>query len=84
MNTEHKAKAAITLHYESLVLDMEDAVMLAQIIDRAEVIDKSWVAEFSKYKYHISNRSGTPLTMELIPQQDYVLGKMAGKKEDAK
>lgn len=84
MKTEHKAKAAITLHYENLVLDVEDAVMLAQIIDRAEKIDKSWVSEISKYKYFICERSGTPLSMELIPQQDYVLGKMAGKKEDAK
>lgn len=84
MKTEHKAKATITLHYENLVLDIEDAVMLAQIIDRAEVIDKSWVAEISKYKYHISERSGSPLQMELISKQDYVLGKMAGKKEDTK
>lgn len=74
------AKAIISLGYSEYVLDIKDALAVAEMLGKAEKHERKYHSSTSSSTHHIYESEDTELgTLKLITDGFYRMAKMAGK-----
>jgi hypothetical protein len=75
-------RAVVSVGYTQIVLDIEDAVTVARILNAAENYALKWREGGDTATYHIFNRADNKLTvtdLRLISDDHYRIAKLAGR-----
>lgn len=73
-------KAVLTIGYKSYVMDLKEAVNVAEAISRAEMYESKWSRETSESSFHIyPNMKDDFGDIKLISDDLYRMAKLAGK-----
>lgn len=70
-------KAILNLGYKEFVLDVKDAVTVAELLGKAELYESKWAKDNSTH--HIYEQEEITGRIHLLPDATYKMYKMAGK-----
>lgn len=75
-------KAILSVGYSEYVLDVQDAIAIAEILGKAERYESAYHSGSSSRTHHIYESEASDLgSLKLIPDGFYRMAKMAGKPE---
>ena len=63
------------------VLSPKNAVLLAEILNGAEMYEDKYLGSGSGYSYHVYPQDAAEITLKLLPDSLYRMYKLAGKPE---
>jgi hypothetical protein len=72
------AKVTIDLGYKSYVLDVKDALALAEIVSKAEMFEEKYHGSGQDNTYHVFPNEDR-IGMRILPESLYNMAKLAGK-----
>lgn len=77
------AKAIISINYADYILDLKDAVVLAEILSNAEVYEEKYRAgtDNTHHVYPNSSAKGAITNLKIVSTEFYNMCKLAGKPE---
>jgi hypothetical protein len=79
------AKAILSLGYGQYVMDMEQAVAIAEMLAKAELYENKYHREAKNSTHHIYDNENAELgTIKLVSDGFYQMAKLAGKPVDEK
>lgn len=75
------SKAILDLGYASYVIDVKEAVVIADILNKAEIYERIWGTNANNHEtvHHIYENDKEPGTIRLLPDNLYTMYKLAGK-----
>ena len=74
------AKAVIIFGYQTLVMDMDKAVTMMEILCSSEAYEKKWAkVEDGGTTHHVYNVESELMTLTYITDSTYKMAKLAGK-----
>lgn len=74
------SKAILSIGYNNYVMDLKDAVAMAEMLSKAELYESKYNRESSDSTYHIfPNEKNETGTIKLISDDFYRMAKLAGK-----
>jgi len=71
-------KAIICFGYTEYVLDLKDAVIIAELLGKAEVYEEKYVRDGANTQ-HIYSNDKTMGTLKILSESTYSMYKLAGK-----
>jgi hypothetical protein len=72
----------VEIGYKKYILSPKNAVMLAEILDGAEVYEEKYLGGGGAgYSYHVYPQDSVEITLKLLPDSLYRMYKLAGKPE---
>lgn len=83
MMDKRMGKVIMQLGYTSYVLDIRDAMTLAETLSKAEVYEQKYVRGENKQTHHIYENESEFGTIKLITDSFYQMAKLAGKPEQS-
>jgi len=73
-------KAILNMNYTDYVLELEDAIRILEIMDKAEVYEHRYIHS-THTNHYIFEQEAKSITVQLLPHALYTMAKMAGKPE---
>lgn len=74
------AKVTFEMGYKSYVVDVKDALVLAEIVSRAEMYEEKYHGGGQDNTHHVYNNDER-FTIRVLPDSLYNMAKLAGKPE---
>ena len=75
------SKATLSIGYTHYVLDLKDAVTIAEILSAAELYESTYKDRASSHHIYGNDSSGESMVIKLLADDFYRLAKLAGKPE---
>lgn len=73
------SKAIVKFGYTDYVMELKDAVSLAELLSKAEIYDNRYVSGGENTHHIYANDKGETGTIKLISDDFYRMAKLAGK-----
>ena len=73
------SKAIVKFGYTDYVMELKDAVSLAELLSKAEIYDSKYVPNGDNAHYIYANDANEVGTIKLISDSFYQMAKLAGK-----
>ena len=71
----------VEIGYKKYVLSPKNAVLLAEILENAEIYEDKYLGSGSGYSHHVYPQDAAEITLKLLPDSLYRMYKLAGKPE---